>query len=134
MALASDRMTEKRQGELFEIPLAANAIVYTGALVMVDAGYLKPGAPSTTAIVVGRANNSADNTGGSDGDKTVTVEKGCFKFKNSGTDPITQADLFNDCYIEDDETVSKTNNTNTRIKAGQIVRVESDGIFVDTRK
>jgi len=34
------------------------------------------------------------------------------------------------CYIVDDETVAKTNGTNTRSAAGTVVGVESDGVWV----
>ena len=72
-----------------------------------------------------------DNSTGADGDKTVNVRKRkAFKFKNSGADAVTQAELGKTCYIVDDETFAKTNGTNTRSAAGTVVKLESDGVWV----
>ena len=35
-----------------------------------------------------------------------------------------------DCYIVDDQTVAKTNGTNTRSVAGKIIAVDADGVWV----
>ena len=134
MSLSADRNTPERQGDILVIPVAAGVKIYAGSLVMVDGGYAKPGAPSTTAVVAGRAEEFADNTGGAAGAISVKVKRGCFFFNNSATDPITQADLLKDCYVEDDATVAKTDGTGTLIKAGQIIAVEPNGVWVDTRK
>ncbi len=134
MSLSADRMTPERQGEILVIPVAAGVKIYAGSLVMVDAGFAKPGAASTTAIVAGRAEEFVDNSGGSDGAVSIQVKRGVFKFKNSATDPVSTADLLKPCYVEDDETVAKTDATATLIKAGQIVGIDADGVWVDTRK
>ena len=41
-----------------------------------------------------------------------------------------QADVGADCYIVDDQTVAKTNGTNTRSVAGKIIAVDADGVWV----
>ena len=45
-------------------------------------------------------------------------------------DLIAQADVGADCYIVDDQTVAKTNGTNTRSVAGKIIAVDADGVWV----
>ena len=36
------------------------------------------------------------------------------------------------CYVVDDETVAKTNGTNTRSRAGVVVDVDAQGVWVTT--
>ena len=48
-------------------------------------------------------------------------------------DAITLADVGSDCYIVDDQTVAKTNGTNTRSVAGKVFDVDADGVWVDFR-
>ncbi len=133
MALTADRNTTMKDGELIPVPVAANVKIYAGALVAANAtGYATPGATTTTLTYLGRAEEMIDNTGGADGAKSVLVRrKRAFKFKNSGTDAVTQAELGKVCYIVDDETVAKTNGTSTRSAAGTVVGVESDGVWVE---
>lgn len=134
MALTADRMTSSRKGDLLELPVAAGVKIFMGALVMVDNGYARPGAASTTAVAVGRAVQKVDNTSGAAGAVTVRVERGTYLYKNATADPIAQADLLKAAYVVDDEQVAKTNGTNTRIRAGQIVDICADGVWVDFTK
>lgn len=131
MSLAADRNTPMMDGELVNLPVAAVKI-YAGALVAANAsGFVTPGATATTLTYLGRAEEQVDNSGGAAGDKSVNVRRRkAFKWKNSGADAVTQADLGKTCYIVDDETVAKTNGTNTRSAAGSVVKVESDGVWV----
>jgi hypothetical protein len=134
MALTKDRNTPQRNGNQLSLPVAANARIFAGSLVVVNAaGYAAPGSTANNVRAAGRAEHLADNTGGANGDIEILVSRGTFKFKNSATDPVTQADLLADCYIEDDETVAKTNGGNTRSRAGTIVDLESDGVWVEIR-
>ncbi len=132
MALAADRNTPMKDGELIEVPVAANVKIYAGSLVAASAaGYATPGAVATTLTYLGRAEAQVDNTGGAAGAVTVEVRCGkAFKFKNHGADAVTQAELGKACYIVDDETVAKTNGTNTRSAAGVVLGVDSDGVWV----
>lgn len=131
MALAADRNTPMMDGELLSLPLAAVKI-YAGSIAAVNAsGYVTKGAASTTLRYIGRFEEQVDNSAGSAGDKSAKVRRGqAFKFKNSGTSAIVQADLGNICYIEDDQTVSKTDQAGTLSAAGMIVGVDSDGVWV----
>ena len=131
MPLAADRNTEMKDGELLSLPIAA-VNVYAGALVAVNSsGYLTKGQVATGMTYLGRAEEQVDNSAGNAGDKSIKVRRGkAFKWKNSGTSAITQADLGKVCYIEDDQTVSKTDQAGTLSAAGTIVGVESDGVWV----
>ncbi|MEW5903638.1 MAG: hypothetical protein AB1722_04750 [Pseudomonadota bacterium] len=132
MALTADRNTQMKDGELIAVPVATTKKIFAGSLVAANAtGYATPGAVATTLTYLGRAEETVDNSAGADGAVSVLVRRGkAFKFANSGTDAVTQASLGKVCYIEDDQTVSATNGTNTRSAAGTVVGVESDGVWV----
>lgn len=131
MALTTDRNTPRRDGGFIHIPVAANAVIHAGALVVADAnGYAAPGSTATTLTYLGRAEEAVNNTGGANGDQDITVRRSAFQWKNSGADPVTQASLGKVCYIVDDETVAATNGTNTRSAAGVVTGIEPDGVWV----
>ncbi|MDQ2084650.1 hypothetical protein RA307_31100 [Xanthobacteraceae bacterium Astr-EGSB] len=131
-ALVAGRNTQARSGSTRELPVKANAKIYAGAMVAVDAaGYAVPAATSTTLKVVGRADALADNAGGVDGAIKVKVSCGIFRFANSSAgDLIALADVNGTCYAVDDQTVAKTNGTNTRSAAGIIFDVDAQGVWV----
>lgn len=127
MALTKDRNTARREDDLYSLPVAAGAVIHAGAMVVIDAGYAKPGAAGTGLIAAGRAEEAVDNTGGQNGDKVCRVRRGCFRWRNSASDPITQADVGRTCYVEDDETVAKTDSIGTLSAAGTIREIDGDG-------
>ncbi len=128
-ALTQDRNTKRRDGELFVGPVAASKKIFTGALVCTDAsGNITPGATATTLMAVGVAQETVDNSSGAAGDKKVEYRKGLFNFENStSTDAITRSDIEKDCYIVDDQTVAKTNGSNTRSIAGKVKDIDPSG-------
>ncbi len=131
-ALTKDRDTKEKAGVLFVAPVAAAKKIYAGALVALDAsGNATPGATATTLKSAGRAEEFVDNSTGSAGDKSVNIKKGVFHFANSAAgDLIARADIGNNCYIVDDQTVAKTDGTSTRSIAGKIVDVDTTGVWV----
>ncbi len=135
-ALTTERDTRKRgphsQLDELDLPVAASAIIYAGALVCLNAaGYAVPGATATTLTAAGRAEETVDNGSGANGDKRIKVFRGVFKYANLGADQIVQADLLKqNCYVVDDQTVAKTNGTNTRSLAGTVMDIDSDGVWV----
>ncbi len=133
MALTKDRNTQYSDGELIAAPVAADAVIHAGGLVVANAaGFAAPGSVATTLTYLGRAEHAVDNTGGSNGDVTVMVRRRkAFKWANSGADPVTQASLGKVCYIVDDETVAATNGGNTRSAAGTVVGLDADGVWVE---
>lgn len=132
MALTAARDTKQRAGDVINLPVAASKLIYQGALVASDAsGNATPGATATTLKGAGRAEATVDNSAGSAGALSVEIKKGVFKFKNSASgDLIARADIGNDCYIVDDETVAKTNGSSTRSVAGKVFDVDTDGVWV----
>lgn len=132
MPLTKGRDTQARTGDVSEWPVKAGAKIHVGAQVAIDAtGHAVPMSTSTTLVGGGRAEATADNTAGADGDIRVRVGRGIYKYKNSAAaDLITRSDIGEDCYGVDDETVAKTDGTNTRSRAGKIHDVDADGVWV----
>lgn len=130
-ALAADRNTKQRLGDIGEYPVKASTKCYQGGIAVLNAGYAAPGTAATGLIAIGRFEETADNTSGAAGAIKARVGKGTFLFGNSAAgDLIAQADVGADCYIVDDQTVAKTSATSTRSRAGKIVAVESAGVWV----
>jgi len=130
-ALSAARNTKERAGDVFDFPVKAAVKAIQGGIAVLDAGYAAPGATATGLVAIGRFEDTYDNSAGAAGDLSARVKRGVFKFANSAAgDLIAQADVGADCYIVDDQTVAKTSATNTRSRAGQIVAVDSDGVWV----
>lgn len=131
-ALATDRNTPRRDGTELNLGLAAMTKIYGGSIVCRNAsGYAVPGSTATTLKALGVAMEQVDNSAGAAGAKKVQIRKGTFCFGNStSTDLITNADLGNDCYIVDDQTVAKTNGSSSRSVAGKVHSVDADGVWV----
>ncbi|MDI4664708.1 hypothetical protein K9U40_10260 [Xanthobacter autotrophicus] len=131
-ALTKDRDTAERRNRDFSIPAAASKTFYAGALMCVSAtGYGTPGATATTLKALGRVKRQVVSPA-VDGQVTVEYERGLFRFANStSTDLITRADIGSPAYIVDDQTVAKTNGSNTRSAAGIIRDVDDLGVWVE---
>lgn len=132
VALAKDRNTPEAMGPMRVGALAAAVLVYAGAIVMRNSsGYLTKGATATGHFGVGRAEQRADNSGGSAGAVTVKYRPGVFQFANSAAgDAIAIADIGKPCFVVDDQTVAKTDGTGTRSLAGFIDDVDAKGVWV----
>jgi hypothetical protein len=130
-ALTQDRHTPMREGDLALRPMAASTEIFAGSLVMLNAsGYLVPGATATGQTCAGRAEEHKTN-GSTAGATSCEVRRGVFCFANSASgDLITIAEVGTTCYIVDDQTVAKTNGTNTRSAAGTVVDVDAGGVWV----
>lgn len=110
-----------------EYPLNATAELFVGALACLNAsGELVAGTTSSSLIAVGRVEAYAN---GADGDERGKVKAGVFRFDN-GSDSIASSDKGSVCYIVDDQTVHLTDGGGTRSKAGVIVDVDDDGVWV----
>ena len=133
MALSKDRNTKRRDGVLYSDPAAAGAVIYAGALVVIDAaGNAAPGSTATGLRARGLAQEQVNNSAGIAGAQTVNSRRGVFAFGNSAaTDEITRADIGNQAWIVDDQTVAKTSATNTRSVAGIIRDVDDAGVWVE---
>lgn len=131
-ALTADRNTPRRDGQELSLGLAASTKIYAGSIVCRNAsGNAVPGSTATTLKALGIAEGQVDNSAGSAGDKSVKIRRGTFRFGNSSsTDQITVADIGNDCYIVDDQTVAKTSGSSTRSVAGRVADVDATGVWV----
>lgn len=134
-ATATERATPSRDGKFNSDPVAANKKLLAGTLACLDAsGNLTPGAAATGLIARGRVRATVDNSSGAAGDLSCETEPGTFRWENSGSsDAITRAEIGDDCYIVDNQTVAKTDGSGTRSKAGRIADVDSLGVWVETR-
>ena len=122
--------TPERSGPVFNYPLAAATVIYQGTLVALDASGNAVAASDAAALrVVGRAEETVDNSDGSAGDLTINAKRGVFKYANSGTNAVDADDKGKVCFVEDDNTVAETSTH--KCKAGRVLDVESDGVWVD---
>ncbi len=114
--------------------VAASTTIYPGAIVCLNAsGNLVPASTSTTLIAVGvyDGKDIVDNSTGAIGDIKLSPRMGVFRFENSASgDAITKAEIGDDCYLVDDQTVAKTSGSSTRSVAGKIYAVDSLGVWV----
>ena len=132
VALAQNRNTARAEGDTLVIGVAAATLIYGGSIVCYNAtGFATKGAVATTLKQVGRAEEQVDNTAGANGAKTITVKTGTFRWANSAAgDLIAATEVGSDCFIVDDQTVAKTNGGATRSRAGKVVNVDAQGVWV----
>lgn len=123
----------ERPSGFFNPGVAAATTIYAGTLVALNAaGTAIPAADTASTRVIGRAEETVDNSAGSASDLTVSVKRGVFKFDNSATDPVTIASIGLAAYVEDDTTLAVAAGPTNDIKAGVVIAVESDGVWIDT--
>jgi len=111
MPLTADRSTDQigtEQALTRRFAVNMGVIIYAGAIVALWGGYAIPAMAERGLISVGRAEETVDNSGGANGDLTIDVMRGIFRYDNSETDPVTAADIGSDCYIVDEQTVGRT--------------------------
>lgn len=116
------------------LPVKGATTVHKGALVGQSGGYVLP-ARSTSSnadVILGVAAESVDNSAGSDGDLTIKhIVRGVFAFVNSSsTEAITNAEVGKTVYAADDQTVSKTSASSTRVAAGVCVGLDGAQVLV----
>jgi hypothetical protein len=136
MAAATAERKTTRLGESLgdspaKLGLKAATKVFKGTLVVNDAGVMAPGRAATGLVALGVAIDTYDNTAGAANAMLGEAETGSFAFNNSASgDLITVADIGSDCFIVDDTTVAKTNGSSTRSRAGKVVDIDAEGVFV----
>lgn len=134
VALTQDRGTlERIAARNFSIPAAASKVFYAGAILALDTatGYGTPGATATTLRGLGRVRRAVTSPA-TPGTVNVEYERGLFRYSNSSAaDLITRADIGTTAYMVDDQTVAKTNGSNTRSAAGIIRDVDDLGVWIE---
>lgn len=133
VALTKARNTPAALGDVRSVPLPAGGKVWQGGMVQVTAAGFAASASATIAnVTIGRADETADNTGGANGEKSVKVRRGVFQFANSAAgDAIARTEIGKPCYVVDDQTVAKTNNAGARPVAGTVFGVDAQGVWVE---
>ena len=107
-ALTNVRDTSELGGKYIALPVKGATTIYQGSIVAIDAtGYAIPGKKATGLKAAGRAEETVENKGG-DGEAVIRVARGVFIFENSTSGKITAAEVLGPCYIENDQTVTKT--------------------------
>lgn len=131
-ALTKERNTPERLNKRCNDPMAAAAVIFAGALVVLDAsGNAKKGGAGTGLTARGVAMATVDNSAGAAGAESIETEKGTWRFENDGTDTVDRTHIGGTAYIMDDQTVAATDGTGTRSAAGKIVDVDDLGVWVE---
>lgn len=131
-AATADRNTPTRSGKDFVFPLNAAKKAYAGAIAVLNGAYVEPGTTALNLRAAGIFQETVDNSAGAAGAVSVKVARGVYRLGNSSAgDAITLADVGNDCYVVDDQTVAKTNGGNTRSVAGKVRDVDAVGVWVE---
>ena len=133
VALTTHRNTPAALGDERQAPVAANARIFLGAMVQINAaGFAIQGSATAANVTIGRAEVAVDNTGGANGALTVDVRRGRFRYVNSAAgDLIARTEIGKPCYVVDDQTVAKTNNAGARPVAGTVYDVDALGVWVE---
>lgn len=134
MAASADRVTKTRSGERISLPVKEAVKIYAGTIVSLGAdGYARPGRATAADLVVGIAEQQADNTLGADGaiNVEVLVKLVACLGNSSAGDAITLTERRKTVYVVDDVTVAKTNNAGVRPAAGKVIDVDASGVWVE---
>lgn len=120
-------------GDFFHPGVAAATSIKAGEMVALNAaGTAIPAADTASTRVIGRAEADADNSAGAASAIPVLVKRGVFKFDNDPTNPVTIASIGLVCYVKTSTSVAVAAGPTNDIKAGLVIRVDSDGVWVDT--
>lgn len=143
----AERNTPRRTGmiDYVEGYEMAAVKIEAGHLVALDGatGYAKQYAPAangaaSTDIVVGRCEETVDNSGGTAGDKEVRARVGVFRWNNDTAGKIvTRAHIGDAVYGTDSETIQADGQTQAggaaeAAKVGRLIAVDSAGAWVAT--
>ncbi len=122
-ALVTDANRSYELGDINQLPIKGGSVIYEGAAVGSNSsGYAKSIASGDK--FVGFADEHIDNSGGSDGEKTIRLrKKGSILLEISG---ITLADINKSVYATDDNTFTLSDSSSVYI--GQISRIDSSGL------
>ena len=120
---------KRRSGDKIALTVKSGETIYGGALVMLDGAEAIDAKTVANKMTVGIA--VADAKGG----EVVEVETGVFAFANStSTDTLTKADIGNNAFVIDNQTIAKTDGSSARSIAGTVVDVDADGVWIRINK
>lgn len=133
-ALTQGRNTPRRDGDRFVFPVAEGAVCFVGGIAIMEGGFCLPGYETDPAAeTVGVFEETVDNSDGGDGDATVKVRRGVFRFANGvGLDEISLNHVGKAAFVIDDQTVGLgVGASNGRTLAGKVVDVDAQGVWVE---
>lgn len=111
---------QRVEGINMNAPVAGGELIQKTNMVALNAdGYLVKATKKEGLTVVGIATSDADNRMGSDGDETVSFQSGGFVFRQEG---IKDTDLMKTAYIKDNETVTTSSVSSSRV--GKLIEVD----------
>jgi hypothetical protein len=123
----------ERRGDFMIAPVALTTTIYAGNLTALDNTGSAVECDDIAGLrCQGRLELDLVNGLTYQNDNEATIKRGVFKYRNSSTNPLAQSNVGAMCYVQDSQTVAST-STNF-VKAGIVVEVDSDGVYVDTRK
>jgi hypothetical protein len=132
MTLAADKTLEYTDGVELDFPVINADIVYGGSFACVNAaGYALPGSDTAGLIFAGVAMHRADNSLGNAGDVSVTLRRRGL-FKATLGHAITQANVGDNVFLVDDESVDLTAYVSNLIFCGVIAKyIDSTHAMID---
>lgn len=130
--LQDDKKLEYREGVEVAFPVDDGDIIYAGALVCVNAaGFAVPGSDTAGLIFMGLARERVDNHDGQDGDVSVLLRRRGLIAMEFAT-AISQANVGDNVFIVDDQTVDLAANVTNKIFCGIIAEyIDSAHAWVD---
>ena len=130
--LTTARSTSTQSAAYISVPMAASTTIYAGNMVCVNtSGYAVSTSLNTANyLMMGVATQTVVNSG-SAGAKSIRLERGLFKFDNSGTAAVDADDVGKPIFIEDNHTL--TDNASNGVVAGLCIKLDLDGVWVDSR-
>lgn len=131
-ALTQDKAIKKKEGVEIPFDVAGSATIYGGSLVAIATdGYANPGADTSGYLFAGVADGRADNSSGSDGDIDVNCQRQGVFLMNAGS-AMTVANIGDQVYISDDQTVDLVANVTNNVYCGNIAGIKSSSkVWVD---
>jgi hypothetical protein len=134
MSLSANRNAPSRRVSSITIGVKGAAHIYAGGFVFNDAGVGRGGTPTATTPVLGVATAEVNNTGADNAVNVTADREQAYPFNNGTSgDLLAAADIGNDVYAVDDNTVGKTSGTNTRPIAGKLVAIDAYGCWVQLK-
>ena len=129
-------LANQRSGETLNLPVEANTNVFTGTIGAIDAaGNLTFAQDTAGYIVAGRIESDGPNGSGAAGALSVNVRRGAFNWQNSSTNPLSNANIGQACYVQDEQTLTTFAGSANKVVAGIFLGLDpNDGTaWVDTR-
>ncbi len=125
--------TDRQDGQVLSFLMGVEEI-FEGALVAINAaGYAVNGGDDANAVIVGIADESVDNSAGSNGSLSIKVRRtGVFTFNAAWS--AAQADVNTLVYASDNQSVDLVGTTTNDVLVGRVVEVVSSSkVRVDIR-